>query len=447
MYRIYIEDKRSKIIAFKTFKLVFFLYAALFLVMAGCGPDPFFIPVASINGVPDTGAAGTPLPITGTVSPSFASNSSIIWLVVNAGTTGAGINGNILNASTSGTVIINAKIINGIAEGMDYTQDFIIVIRNIVAITVNSPVLGKTPDLSASGTGKFTISDVSWTPDDGVFKYNTKYTVKVALKAVNDYSFAVLDSATINGKKADVSDNSGTAVTLSYTFDEINYNSNENIITNTEDLQALLEMLPANTYSTPYTIKQIINNTSDFEDLKATLDNAENKYVYLDISNSTITNIPDGAFCDLEGLKGCTTLTGITLPNTIDSIGYRAFENCFNLATIAIPDNVISIGELAFADCGNLTDVTIGINVKKIENQAFYYCLGLTSITIPDSVTEIGDSAFNGCDTLNSVKFEGNNIIFGFDSFYGDLQTKFLAEGKGKYTTSNPGYEAVWRKE
>jgi len=211
-------------------------------------------------------------------------------------------------------------------------------------------------------------------------------------------------------------------------------------------LRTLLDMLPDNTESTPHTIKMIINNVSDFADLKTTLDNARGKYVYLDISNSNITNIPDGAFCDLENLKGCATLTGITLPNKIDRIGDRAFENCVNLTKISIPDKVISIGELAFADCNKLAGVTIGISVTKIEKQAFYYCSSLTSITIPSGVTNIEDGAFNGCSMLNSVNFEGDNIIFGSDVFLGDLQTKYLTEGRGTYTTANPGYNSVWIK-
>jgi len=94
--------------------------------MAGCSPDPFFIPVKSIENVPETGTAGIPLTLTGTVSPGFASKNAIVWLVEDAGTTGAAINGNILNTQAKGIVSIKAIIAHGRAEGKDYTQDFII---------------------------------------------------------------------------------------------------------------------------------------------------------------------------------------------------------------------------------------------------------------------------------------------------------------------------------
>jgi len=103
------------------------ILAALILATAGCGPDSFFIPVASIDGVPQTGTAGTPLALTGMVSPSFASNNSITWQVRDAGTTGAVINRNIIITQADGTVVIRAVIKNGIAEGKEFTQDFFIV--------------------------------------------------------------------------------------------------------------------------------------------------------------------------------------------------------------------------------------------------------------------------------------------------------------------------------
>jgi len=99
-------------------------FFSLFLILAACGPDPFYIPVEFIEGVPETGEAGAPLTLTGNVRPHFASNKNIVWSVKNAGTTGASISGNTLNASAIGTVTIRAMIANGMAEGKEFTQDF-----------------------------------------------------------------------------------------------------------------------------------------------------------------------------------------------------------------------------------------------------------------------------------------------------------------------------------
>ena len=108
------------------------LFAVLFMAMTGCEQpffaDPFYLRVVSVEGVPESGESGTPLTLTATVRPAFASNTDIIWSVKDAGTTGAVISGNVLYAYSDGTVVITARIPNGKAEGRDYIQDFIIVI-------------------------------------------------------------------------------------------------------------------------------------------------------------------------------------------------------------------------------------------------------------------------------------------------------------------------------
>jgi len=93
-----------------------------------------FIPVTNITDVPTTTTVGTPLTLTGTVVPSNAIYQTIVWSVINAGTTGATINGNTFNAMGGGTATIKATITNGLAIGTDYTQDFNITV-NIIPVT------------------------------------------------------------------------------------------------------------------------------------------------------------------------------------------------------------------------------------------------------------------------------------------------------------------------
>ena len=100
--------------------------------------------------------------------------------------------------------------------------------------------------------------------------------------------------------------------------------------------------------------------------------------------------IAGGAFED------CTSLTSVTIPNSVTSIGVAAFLDCSSLTSVTIPNSVTSIGALAFEGCKSLTSVTISNSVTSIGYEAFEGCKSLKSVTIPNSVTSIGEWAFRG---------------------------------------------------
>ena len=157
------------------------------------------------------------------------------------------------------------------------------------------------------------------------------------------------------------------------------------------------------------------------------------------MTNLTSVTIPNSV-TSIESIafKDCTGLTSVTIPNSVTSIENAAFSGCSSLTSInvvtdnlnycsvegvlfnkdktvlvqcpggkegdyTIPNSVTSIGERAFYGCSGLTSVTIPNSVTSIGSYAFEDCSGLTSVTIPNSVTSIGMGVFSGCTGLTSV--------------------------------------------
>lgn len=178
-----------------------------------------------------------------------------------------------------------------------------------------------------------------------------------------------------------------------------------------------------------------------------------------------VVEIGDGAF-----MEASSYLTSVTMPESVTSIGEKAFSDCINLTSVVIPDSVQTIGEGAFEGCSSLTEVTMpqelfesnmdcfygtpwleanqsqtGIQagedfvvegyqltkyqgdggdvvipdgVRVIGKKAFQDCENLTSVTIPDSVTTIESSAFSNCIRLTQVTIPDSVTEIQYQAFY-----------------------------
>ncbi len=149
------------------------------------------------------------------------------------------------------------------------------------------------------------------------------------------------------------------------------------------------------------------------------------------IPDSVIT-IGDNAFSD------CTSLTSITIGRGVSSIGNNAFSDCTSLASITIPDSVTSIGDNAFYDCYGLTSITIGSGLSSIGIGMFEYCTSLTSITIGSGVTSIGVGTFFGCALLTSINVDSDNPNYASIGgvLFNKVITTLIAYPMGKAGTS-----------
>ena len=134
----------------------------------------------------------------------------------------------------------------------------------------------------------------------------------------------------------------------------------------------------------------------------------------LSISN-TVTSIGDGAFYN------CYHLTGsLTLPNAVTTIGSSAFYQCSGLTgSLTIPNSVTEMGEEAFYHCDGFTELTLSNSLTEINMYAFAHWYGITSLHIPSSVAVINYGAFYDCINLTSMTVDPvTPPTLGADVFY-----------------------------
>ena len=174
-------------------------------------------------------------------------------------------------------------------------------------------------------------------------------------------------------------------------------------------------------------------------------------------TTSGVLEIPSSlGGCPVVGINSfafysCGSLAGVTIPDSVTSIGSSAFTGCHSLTSfvvaadnsfyksdsgllltkdgktlvagingdVTIPDSVTSIGNSAFTGCSGLASVSIPNSVTNIGNSAFSACIGLTSVTIPDSVTSIGNDVFRNCSNLESVTILDSVTNIGARAFDG----------------------------
>jgi len=160
-----------------------------------------------------------------------------------------------------------------------------------------------------------------------------------------------------------------------------------------------------------------------------TADLPANVTVPATINGHPVTAIGDSAFEE-------SSLTTISLPNSITSIADDAFYKARSLTSIVIPNSVTSIGTDAFSYTDSLTSVTIGTGVTEISDSMFAHTPLLTSITIPNSVTSIDGDAFNQTG-LTSVVIPNSVTYIGEGAFY-------KAAGLASVTLStNPNFTSI----
>ena len=148
----------------------------------------------------------------------------------------------------------------------------------------------------------------------------------------------------------------------------------------------------------------------------------------------TVTAIGNNAFCHSYT---STNVSSVFIPATVTSIGNGAFSYCRFLATVTfaegsqlksigasaffgseyehpifteikIPDSVETIGSRAFYWCRNLKKITLPSALKTLSLNTFTYCTSLSDVYLPASLTDIGSNIFFQCSSLTNIYYAGS---------------------------------------
>ena len=147
------------------------------------------------------------------------------------------------------------------------------------------------------------------------------------------------------------------------------------------------------------------------------LGSKQNPYLVLwdgtDITTSTYTVNEICKFIDSYAFYYCDSLTSITLPEGLTSIGSSAFSGCSNLQPSITDQGVKYLGNeqnsyLVLWDGTAITSSSYTVNpdCKIICYDAFSGCDVLTSITLPEGLTSIGEQAFRDCTSLTTIDLD-----------------------------------------
>lgn len=265
------------------------------------------------------------------------------------------------------------------------------------------------------------------------------------------------DSSELTAAKMFLGYNTSGTSYSGYTFENVKFAIDFNIYTAEPEVEPVDPSQP---------VIAGIHYQSDLENKTTEVIGCDDTLTSLDIPSTitvedvvyTVTSVKEAAF------QANKTISSITFPASIKTVGTDAFRNVTNLKTLniedlaawvtvdfangnanpiynvyptstsnkwgkvyvagqevsktlVIPEGVQSIGR-AFYGFKPLTNLTLPESLEVMGDQAFANCERLTEVNIPANVTKIGSSFF-GCKALKTVTFAGDNVKeIGKSAFY-----------------------------
>ncbi len=202
---------------------------------------------------------------------------------------------------------------------------------------------------------------------------------------------------------------------------------------------------------TAFLLCVVLSFTMIFSADAAVLDNTpQNDSLTWKVENNTLTISGTGPMTDYDYLlsdpnaEGRQTIKGSTAPwdkekftrvvveEGITSIGNTAFYNKSDVTEAILPESLLYIGSKAFENTG-LSRITIPGSVQRIGYWAFGYCINLKEITLPESLTVIDSRAFMDCIRLEHINLPASVQKIGSEAFKDCSALKSVTVAEGSY--------------
>lgn len=114
-------------------------------------------------------------------------------------------------------------------------------------------------------------------------------------------------------------------------------------------------------------------------------------------------------------ISGTGAMNNFTYKSDISDCPWHGVR--YALKKIVVEDGVTSIGSYAFSFDLSVTDVTLPSSLKTIGRNAFWGCYGLTSVVIPEGVTTIGAYVFEQCTAMETITVPASATELGNRAF------------------------------
>jgi hypothetical protein len=417
-----------------------------------------FVAVTDITEVPATGKAGEALDLSkAVVTPSTATNKTIVWSKAAGNAVEATIDGASVTPLAAGPLTLTAKIAGGGAAGADYTKNFSIIVSAAggggteptrytitfsagegggtvpAAKTVNEGSVINLPGSDGMTGPSYDTFLAGWKADGGgtLYQAGVPYPVNADVTLTAEWRTLMTDIASVQAyldafgattaatpiplpvglTLADSSNGWTALLTAIETADKFVdlYLSVCTIAGTAFDpgtatigkskIVSLFLPFEARSIKAGTTIAPTFRYFTALAGVSGGDIRSVGSYTFCNCASLTTVNFPYATGTGMSAFQGCTSLTSVSLPEAA-GIGESAFQGCASLTAASLP-KATDIGTSAFQGCTALTAASLP-KAEYIRESAFQGCASLTAVSLP-AATDIRESAFQDCASLATV--------------------------------------------